>query len=76
MAREERMRESVVRKFTGALNRLWDVLESLESAAESLRDLADVDPIGYRTDYERIRENLEKIWDAGDRISRAVERMK
>jgi hypothetical protein len=76
MAREEeRMKEVTVRKFMSALGRLWDALESLEYAAESFEDLVDVEPIGYRARYERIRENLRRIWDAGERIEREIKRL-
>jgi hypothetical protein len=75
MAREE-MKELVVSRFRSALNILWDALELFETAAEGLEDLVDVDPVGYGAKYERIRENLRKIWDAGERIDREIKRLR
>jgi hypothetical protein len=76
MAREERMKELVVGRFRSALNILWDALELFETAAEGLEDLVDEDPIGYRARYERIREDLRRIWDAGERIEREIRRLR
>jgi exonuclease VII small subunit len=64
--------ESVTRNFISALNKLVNVLETLEGAIDRLEE---VDPI-YERIVSEIRTDLEQIWSISDRLARRVERLK
>jgi len=64
--------ETITRNFISALNRLFDILESLEKNTDRLEEADSV----YERIVSEMRTDLQYLWIVSDRLSKRVERLK